>query len=108
MLSEVKDQYVDMSASAYGWNADRYALVDFSTVIGSTSITLFIRRPSKHDLSFRYFFLGKEILISLIFPLINHPVNRIYITFMVYAGLALYGFADIFWSHIILPEEVWY
>ena len=27
---------------------------------------------------------------------------------MVYAGLALYGFADIFWSHIILPEEVSY
>ena len=108
MLSEVKDQYVDISVAAYAWNAERNALVDFTVGIGSTSIVLLIRKPSKHDLSFRYFFLGKEILISLIFPLINHPVNRIYITFMVNAGLALYGFADIFWSHIILPEEVWY
>ena len=108
MLSEVRDQYVDMSIAAYIWTAERNTLVDFTHGIGFTTIILLIRRPSKHDLSFRYFFLGKEILISLIFALINHPVNRIYITFMVNAGLALYGFVNILWSHIILHEEFWY
>ena len=61
MLSEVKDQYVDISVAAYAWNAERNALVDFTVGIGFTSIALFIRKPSKHDLSFRYFLLGKEI-----------------------------------------------
>ena len=67
MVSEVKDQYVDISAAAYAWkwNAELNSLVDFTVEIGSTSIALFIRKPSKHDLSFRYFFLGKEILAQV-------------------------------------------
>ena len=65
MASEVKDQYVDISVAAYAWNAALNSLVDFTVEISSTSIALFIRKPSKHDLSFRYFFLGKEILAEV-------------------------------------------
>ena len=59
MLSEVRDQYVDISAAAYGWNNERSTLVDFTPKIGSITITFMIKRPSKHDPSFRYFSLGK-------------------------------------------------
>ena len=60
MLSEVRDQYVDISVAAFGWNAERNTLVDFTPRIVFSIITIFIRRPSKHDSSFRYFFLGTK------------------------------------------------
>ena len=65
MISEVRDKYVDISVAAYGWTAERNTLVDFTPGICQTTITLLIRRPSKHDKSFRYFFLGNYIHICL-------------------------------------------
>ena len=59
MLSEVRDQYVDISAAAYVESAERNALVDFTAGIAFTTITILIKRPSKHDIPFRYFFLGE-------------------------------------------------
>ena len=59
MISEVRDKYVDISVAAYGWNTERNTLVDFTPEISQTTIILLIKRPSKHDMSFRYFFLGK-------------------------------------------------
>ena len=58
MVSEVRDQFVDISVAAYGRNAKRNNLVDFTPAISFATITLLIRRPSKHDISFRYFLLG--------------------------------------------------
>ena len=67
MLSEVRDQYVDISIAAYTWTTERNTLVDFTPAISFATIMLLIRRPSKHDLSFRYFFLGKvHVSISYI------------------------------------------
>ena len=111
MLSEVRDQYVDISVAAYGRTPERNTLVDFTPGIGLSSIILLIRRPSKHDMSFRYFFLGKYNYFSFDIFLINHPLlihNRIYTIFMVNTGLDLHGFADIVWSNIISFEELWH
>ena len=58
MLSEVRDQYVDIAVAGYGWNAERNTLVEFTPPIAVATIVLLIRRPSKHDMSLRYFFLG--------------------------------------------------
>ena len=59
MLFEVRDQYVDISVAAYAESAERKAFIDFTPGVSYTIITILIRRPSKHDLSFRYFYLGK-------------------------------------------------
>ena len=77
MLSEVRDQYVDISTAAYGWTTERNTLVDFTRGIAFSTITLLIRRPSKHDLSFRYFFLGMLIFLSDILYILYTMENRI-------------------------------
>ena len=60
MLSEVRDGYADISVAAFARSTvnERITMVDFTPGIGRSTIILMIRRPSKHDLSFRYFFLG--------------------------------------------------
>ena len=77
MLSEVRDQYADISVAAYIENAERNILVDFTPKVGLSSIVLLIRRPSKHDISFRYFFLGKYryFFTLLVFSILNSLVN---------------------------------
>ena len=91
MLSEVRDQYADISVAAYIENAERNILVDFTPKVGLSSIVLLIRRPSKHDISFRYFFLGKYryFFTLLVFSILNSLVNSYLIEFTPDAWLML-------------------
>jgi len=65
MLSEVEDQYVDISVAVYAWNAERDALVDFTPGIGFTTIALMIRRHMTY-LSDTSIWVGKYYFIHQI------------------------------------------
>ena len=58
MLSEVHNGVVDTSVAGYAPTLERYEVVDFSQGIIPTTIALMIKRPSKTDVSVRYFWLG--------------------------------------------------
>ena len=58
MLSEVHNGVVDTSVAGYAPTLERYEVVEFSQGIIPTTIALIIKRPSKTDVSVRYFWLG--------------------------------------------------
>ena len=58
MLSEVHNGVVDTSVAGYAPTLERYEVVEFSQGIIPTTIALMIKRPSKTDVSVRYFWLG--------------------------------------------------
>ena len=59
MLSEIFDGIVDTSVAGFVQSIPRYEIADFTQDLFGPDTALFIRRPSKRDLSFRYFWLGE-------------------------------------------------
>ena len=60
MIREVQDGLVDVSIAGFSWNLERTEAVDFTAGIYPAIISVLIKRPSKHELSFRYFYLGMD------------------------------------------------
>ena len=61
MISEIKNAIVDSNIAASIVTIDRSHLVDPTIGIFKTSIAVIIKRPSKKDISLRYFLLGKSM-----------------------------------------------
>ena len=59
MLSEIYEGIVDTSVAGFVQSIPRYEIADFTQDLFGPDTALFIRRPSKRDLSFRYFWLGE-------------------------------------------------
>ena len=59
MLSEIYEGIVDTSIAGFVQSIPRYEIADFTQDLFGPDTALFIRRPSKRDLSFRYFWLGE-------------------------------------------------
>ena len=59
MLSEIYEGIVDSSVAGFVQSIPRYEIADFTQDLFGPDTALFIRRPSKRDLSFRYFCLGE-------------------------------------------------
>lgn len=60
MLAEVYDGIVDTSVASFTPTQERLEFADFTQEMFGWENSPFIRRPSKRDLSFRYFWLGEE------------------------------------------------
>ena len=58
MLQEVRHGIVDISAAAFIWTLAREEFVDFTPGIFKTTFSAIIRKPSKKDISLRYFYDG--------------------------------------------------
>ena len=58
-MKEVQDNIVDVSVAGFVWNMERSEAVDFTQGIFPSTVAAIIRKPSRHDASLRYFFLGK-------------------------------------------------
>ena len=59
MLAEVSEGLVDTSIAGFEQTLPRFEVVDFTQELFGNDVAFFIRRPSKRDLSMRYFWLGK-------------------------------------------------
>lgn len=57
LIREIIDEEVDTSVGGFARNLERDEVVDFSPGIFRSMATVFVRKPSKHDLSLRYFTL---------------------------------------------------
>ena len=62
MLAEVSEGLVDTSIAGFMQNLPRFEVVDFTQELFGTDAVFFVRRPSKRDLSMRYFWLGMKKL----------------------------------------------
>ena len=60
MISEVSNGIVDSSIAAISMTTDRISFIDPSIGIFQTNMGVFIKTPSKRDISSRYFLLGKS------------------------------------------------
>ena len=61
MIKEIQDGIVDTSVAGFNWIPERSEIVDFTQGIFSNVNKIFIRRPTKHDVSLKYFMLGNII-----------------------------------------------
>ena len=59
MLAEVFEDIVDTAIAGYKPTLARLEIADFTQELFGFDTAPIIRRPSKRDLSFRYFWLGK-------------------------------------------------
>ena len=59
MLAEVYEGIVDTSVAGFVQTLPRSEIADFTQGLFEADVAFFIRRPSKRDLSMRYFWLGK-------------------------------------------------
>ena len=58
MIKEIQDGIVDTSVAGFNWIPERSEIVDFTQGIYPNVNKIFIRRPTKHDVSLKYFMLG--------------------------------------------------
>ena len=63
MVPEIKDGTVSTSVAGIAMNMERIQFVDYTQGIFHITFGVLIRRPSKRDISFRYFLLGNTILL---------------------------------------------
>ena len=64
MIREVQDGVVDASITGFATSEERFEAADFSQGLFRAVQSIIIKRPKKTDVSFRYFLLGKKLLIS--------------------------------------------
>ena len=60
MLAEVYEGIVDTGIAGFAQTLTRFEIADFTQELFGADMAFFIRRPSKRDLSMRYFWLGKQ------------------------------------------------
>ena len=58
MIREIQDGIVDTSIAGFNWIPERSEIVDFTQGIFPNVNKIFIRRPTKQDISLKYFMLG--------------------------------------------------
>ena len=58
MIREIQDGLVDTSVAGFNWIPERSGIVDFTQGIFPNVNKIFIRRPTKKDISLKYFLLG--------------------------------------------------
>ena len=61
LLGEIRPGYFDTSVTGSFPTLERFDAVEFTQGLFPTKMGIFIRRPSKNDVSMRYFIMGKEI-----------------------------------------------
>ena len=61
MIAEVYEGIVDTSVAGFGQSLDRYEVIDFTQGLYRPDTVFVIRRPSKHDFSLHYFWLGEAL-----------------------------------------------
>lgn len=60
MLAEIYEGIVDTSVAGFGQSIPRIEIVDFTQALFVPQQILFIRSPSKGDISLHYFWFGKK------------------------------------------------
>ena len=73
LRKEIQDGIVDTSVAGFNWIPERSEIVDFTQGIFPNVNKIFLRRPTKHDVSLKYFMLGNIIRfpIYLLLPSIS-------------------------------------
>ena len=59
LLGEIRHGYFDTSVTGSFPTLERFDAVEFTQGLFPTKMGIFIRRPSKNDVSMRYFIMGK-------------------------------------------------